>query len=279
MNFKYRSDIDGLRAVAVLAVVFFHANIPFLTGGYVGVDIFFVISGYLITKILIKELNDNSFSFKAFWMRRIRRILPVSIFILIVTLIAFYFVYSSSLLLDLAKSAIAQTVFLSNVYFWMGGGYFDTASELKPLLHNWSLSIEEQYYFFYPVLLAFLYRFLCHKIFVFVFVFFISSFVLSTYLVYTSPGIAFYFLPSRAWELTAGGLVALLPARYFLSNLKVANFISLLSVFMILVSFFVYDNETLFPGPAAVLPVLGAALFILTHITPLLSSVFFRFAQ
>ena len=168
ISIRYRPEVDGLRALAVLPVAFYHAEFEFVSGGYVGVDIFFVISGYLITSLILKDLRTESFSMTNFWMRRIRRILPVSLLVMMTVLAAFYFVYPSSMYMDLAGSVLAQNIFVSNIYFWLGSGYFDPASELKPLLHNWSLSVEEQYYFIFPICLLVLYKWNPRLLFVFV---------------------------------------------------------------------------------------------------------------
>ena len=146
----YRSDIDGLRAVAVLAVVFYHAGLGF-PGGFVGVDVFFVISGFLITSIIIREMENGTFSMVNFWERRVRRILPASLATLIVVFIAGWFLLLPSAFLDLSKSVISQVLFVSNIYFWRTTNYFSPASEQKPLLNTWSLAVEEQFYFFFPL--------------------------------------------------------------------------------------------------------------------------------
>ncbi len=151
-SLAYRPDIDGLRAAAVLSVVFYHAGLGF-PGGFVGVDVFFVISGFLITTIIVKELENGSFSMLHFWERRVRRILPASLATLIVVFIAGWFLLLPSAFLDLSKSLIAQVLFVSNIYFWRTTNYFSPASEEKPLLNTWSLAVEEQFYFIFPIAL------------------------------------------------------------------------------------------------------------------------------
>jgi peptidoglycan/LPS O-acetylase OafA/YrhL len=153
MHPKYRSDIDGLRAVAVLSVIFFHSGISVFSGGYVGVDIFFVISGYLITTIIVREIGNNEFSISQFYERRFRRILPALTVVVIVSLAVGLFLLTPASLIDLGKSALATTLFSSNILFYFESGYFDSPAEIKPLLHTWSLAIEEQYYIFFPLLL------------------------------------------------------------------------------------------------------------------------------
>jgi len=153
MTPKYRPDIDGLRAVAVLSILFFHVGIKHFSGGYVGVDIFFVISGYLITSIIVRELTAGEFSIARFYERRVRRILPALTVVVVATLLAGLVLLNPAQLEDLGRSATATSVFSSNIFFFLGSGYFDGSSELKPLLHTWSLAVEEQYYIFFPFLL------------------------------------------------------------------------------------------------------------------------------
>ena len=151
----YRADIDGLRAIAVLAVLFFHSGISLFSGGYVGVDIFFVISGYLITTIIIREIANNNFSIVRFYERRFRRILPALAVVTLASLMAGFFLLTPEGLSSLGKSVLATALFSSNMLFYFESGYFDGAAEMKPLLHTWSLAVEEQYYIFFLLLLLF----------------------------------------------------------------------------------------------------------------------------
>ncbi|MCG8315911.1 MAG: acyltransferase [Pseudomonadales bacterium] len=262
ISIRYRPEVDGLRALAVLPVAFYHAEFEFVSGGYVGVDIFFVISGYLITSLILKDLRTESFSMTNFWMRRIRRILPVSLLVMMTVLAAFYFVYPSSMYMDLAGSVLAQNIFVSNIYFWLGSGYFDPASELKPLLHNWSLSVEEQYYFIFPICLLVLYKWNPRLLFVFVVGVVFISLVLALFFTEIYPGAAFYTLPTRAWELGVGAMLALLPLKYHVKGNVTANIISFLALLMMIYPMLMYDELTSFPGKNAIFPVAGAALFI-----------------
>ena len=156
---KYRPDIDGLRAVAVLSVMFFHLKSGLFSGGFVGVDVFFVISGYLITTIIVREISAGTFSIVNFYERRFRRILPALIVVLFATLVAGSLLLTPTNLVDLGHSASATAIFGANILFFMQAGYFDGPAELKPLLHTWSLAIEEQYYIFFPLMLLLIARF------------------------------------------------------------------------------------------------------------------------
>ena len=155
-NMKYRPEIDGLRALAVVPVILFHAGFEFFSGGFVGVDVFFVISGYLITTIIIQDIDKKRFSLVYFYERRARRILPVLYVVVFFTLIASYFILLPEDLVSLGKSAVSIPLFSSNFYFWSERGYFGVANELKPLVHTWSLAVEEQFYIVFPLLLIIL---------------------------------------------------------------------------------------------------------------------------
>lgn len=156
---KYRIDIDGLRAIAVLSVTIFHLNPHWLSGGFLGVDIFFVISGFLITSLLYRDITDGSFSFKTFYTKRIKRILPAFFVVIFVGMALAYATFMRSGAIETGRAAFASVIFLANFFFSLGGGYFDVASEEKLFLHIWSLSIEEQFYFIVPTVLILLIRF------------------------------------------------------------------------------------------------------------------------
>ena len=265
MTIQYRSEIDGLRALAVLPVIFFHASFEIFSGGFVGVDIFFVISGYLITTIIIKELNNNTFSFKRFYERRARRILPVLIFVILISsLISFIFLTRTELA-SYFKSVIATLLFFSNFYFYKTTPYFQSESELEPLLHTWSLSIEEQFYIIFPITLLLFHKFFKKYIFlIFIFGFFASLFMCQFLALKTGGTLNFYFTFSRVWELALGSICAYIIIYKNLSfSILVKNLLSIIGIFLIVFSIFFFDKQTLFPSFYTLLPTTGTAFIIL----------------
>ena len=208
---EYRHEIDGLRALAVLPVILFHGNLLGVSGGYVGVDVFFVISGYLITLTIIEELRRGQFSIGGFYERRARRILPALSVVLLFTTIAAYILMPPIYLKAYSQSLVSAATFSSNVFFSLTGGYFSTASAEKPLLHIWSLAIEEQYYVVFPLLVSTLWFISRNWLNLFVFFLALGSFLFAQYLTNSDSIEAnYYSIFSRAWELLAGSLVALL---------------------------------------------------------------------
>jgi peptidoglycan/LPS O-acetylase OafA/YrhL len=263
---NYRPEIDGLRAIAVLSVVLFHANFSIFKGGFIGVDIFFVISGYLITRIIIKEQECNEFSYLNFYERRVRRILPALFFMVFCTILFFGFLMTPLDLKMFSRSVIATTFFGSNFLFWKeSGSYFDSGSLWKPLHHTWSLSLEEQFYIFHPILLGLILKFRKnHQNLVFIFL--IScSLCLSVSMINADPKADFYLLPTRFWELLFGALISNLDTSKFFKRVSiffhdVLTFIGILFIFF---SVFIFDSETKHPGIITLIPVLGSALVIL----------------
>jgi peptidoglycan/LPS O-acetylase OafA/YrhL len=256
----YRPDIDGLRAIAVIPVVLFHAGIQWFSGGYVGVDVFFVISGFLITGILARSMREGRYSIVDFYQRRARRIFPALIAMALATWIAGYAFLTPDEFSELGKSTLAIAGFVSNFYFWKSVGYFQAASTFQPFLHTWSLAVEEQFYILFPVLLFFLHgkrKFLIPLLLSI----FVISLMVSIILVPLKPRMAFYLLPGRAWELMAGGILALGVFERFWSR-RTAALLSLPGIAFIIVPFFCYTDATAFPGMAAVPPVLGSCLLI-----------------
>ncbi|MGJ3259845.1 MAG: acyltransferase family protein [Rhodospirillales bacterium] len=261
---KYRAEIDGLRALAVVPVMFFHAGIASFSGGYIGVDVFFVISGYLITTIIIQDLETGRFSLANFYERRARRILPALFFVILVSLPFAWMLLTARHLKDFAQSLVAVSAFSSNILFWHESGYFETAAEFKPLLHTWSLAVEEQYYICFPLLLMLIWRFRKPAVTGTMAVLFAGSFALACYAAYQAPAAAFFLLPMRAWELLAGVLCALYlnedraPASPVASQL-----LSALGLLAITVPFFAFDEATPTPSHYTLLPIAGACLIIL----------------
>ena len=262
---KYRQEIDGLRALAVVPVILFHAGFEMFSGGFVGVDVFFVISGYLITTIILAELELGKFSIVNFYERRARRILPALFVVMLACLPFAWILLSPAELTSFSKSLIAVPLFISNFFFWRDGGYFETAAELKPLLHTWSLAVEEQYYVLFPLFLMLFWKIGKRWILLtFGFLFFASLFV-AQWAAYSRPDAAFYLLPTRGWELLIGAFAA-----FYLSKpdrMKFGNIAceagGFLGVALILYAVFAYSKATPFPGLYALVPTLGTLLIIL----------------
>lgn len=250
--FKYRPDVDGLRAVAVILVLLFHTGLGF-SGGYIGVDIFFVISGFLITGLILKEQDAGTFSLANFWARRVRRIVPAATVVVAAVLVVGFFVLWPDDYAALGKSALAQQLMLSNIYFWRNTGYFDGAAEVKPLLHTWSLGVEEQFYLGYPFLLVLLYRFGQRVTIVSLSLLFATSFIVSEYGARHHPSATFYLLPTRAWELLLGGLICFLPKPTQIRPglLMACSWLSFGAIFG---SGWFYNLSTRFPGLSALIP-------------------------
>ena len=258
----YRRDIDGLRSVAVLPVVLFHAGYSLFSGGYVGVDIFFVISGFLITSILVRELGEDRFSILHFYERRARRILPALFFVIVATLIAGWFILKPDLYADLGKSTASALLFSSNIWFWLfSGGYFAGPTDYLPMLHTWSLAVEEQYYIFFPLLLIVIFKLGRKWLKPIIWACVIGSFALAMWLTPVSPSASFYLLPSRVWELGAGALLAI-GAVPQLRSAALREALAMLGLALIAFAVFAYEPTTPFPGLAALPPVLGSALII-----------------
>ena len=262
---NYRREIDGLRALAVLPVILFHAGFETFSGGFVGVDVFFVISGYLITTIILAELEQGKFSIVNFYERRARRILPALFLVMLVCIPFALMWFFTNQLKDFSQSLVAVSVFASNILFWHESGYFDTAAELKPLLHTWSLAVEEQYYVLFPLFLMLFWKLGKRWILLTLGLLFVVSIVVAQWLAYAEPGAAFYLLPTRGWELLIGAFAA-----FYLSKANPKEFGKGLSelggwlgVALILYAVFAYSKATPFPGLFALVPTLGAVLIIL----------------
>lgn len=259
---RYRPDIDGLRAVAILAVALFHADVPPFSGGFVGVDIFFVISGFLITSILWRDIHDGGFSVLSFYDRRICRILPALFAVVLVSTGLAVVLLTPSDLDGFGRSVVASALFASNILFWRESGYFEAPADDKPLLHTWSLSVEEQFYIVWPVLLAVLVRIRSRRLLpALILVGLLLSLGLAEWAVRRLPDAAFYLAPTRAWELLLGALLAL-PLIPACRTRRVADLLAVLGIALIAYSVTAFDASTRFPGFAALAPCLGAALLI-----------------
>lgn len=257
---EYRKEIDGLRAVAVLPVIFFHAGFSLFSGGYIGVDVFFVISGYLITLILTKDLDNGSFSIAKFYERRARRILPALFFVMLSCIPFAYAWMIPQQFKDFSQAFVAVSFFSSNILFWAKEDYFAPSAELNPLLHTWSLAVEEQFYIFFPILLFALWRFGKHPVFFVIFGLSCISLLLSEWGWRNSPSANFYLLPTRAWELGVGAMCAFYTHK---RTIQSSQPLSTLGLVLILYSVFKFDEDIPFPSAYTLVPVLGTALIIL----------------
>jgi peptidoglycan/LPS O-acetylase OafA/YrhL len=257
---KYRPEIDGLRAVAVVPVILFHAGFDLFSGGYVGVDVFFVISGYLITTILVNDIENNRFSLVSFYERRARRILPALFFVMLLCIPFAWMWMLPSQLQSFSRSLIAVSLFSSNILFWRESGYFGAAAEEKPLLHTWSLAVEEQYYLLFPIFLFLTWRFGKNRLYWMIVVFAAISLLLSEWGWRNVPNANFYLAPTRAWELFAGSIAAFIVQK---NGVRKNNLLSLLGLAAITFSIFAFGEETPFPSVYALIPVLGVLLLVL----------------
>jgi peptidoglycan/LPS O-acetylase OafA/YrhL len=259
---KYRADIDGVRAIAVLSVLFFHFGFYGLSGGYIGVDVFFVISGYLITSIILTDLDKDTFSFKKFYEKRMRRLFPALFAMIFVSFLAGYYIFMPEEFSAFAQSAVATAIYVSNFFFWMKSDYFSGPSELKPLLHTWSLAVEEQFYFVFPLFLVFAYKWFKKYLLHLLVVLIICSFLGGLFTIFYSASSAFYLSPIRFWELLVGSLLAYLTHNEILKQARYPKIGSVLGLLLIVVSLLLLDKTSLFPGGWALLPVIGTTLLI-----------------
>jgi len=245
--------------------MFFHAGFETFSGGFVGVDVFFVISGYLITSIILAELDQGKFSIVGFYERRARRILPALFLVMLVCIPFAWFWLLPADMKEFSQSLVAVSVFASNILFWRGSGYFDTSAEYKPLLHTWSLAVEEQYYIIFPIFLMLIWRLGKRWILISLSSAFMASLALAQYGAYARPSAAFFLLPTRSWELLIGAFSA-----FYLSSLNRTEFSKRLSeiggwsgVILIFAAVFAYGKETPFPSFYALVPTIGTVLVIL----------------
>ena len=261
---RYRPEVDGLRAVAVVPVILFHAGFDKLGGGFVGVDIFFVISGYLITKLIYPEIRDGTFSLVDFYERRARRILPA---LILVCLACLPFAWAWLLPRDLqefSESLAAVSVFASNVYFWLRSDYFAAPAATMPLLHTWSLGVEEQFYLLFPLSLLALRRARSRTVFGSILLVSILSLAMAVYAGPSYPAANFYLAPTRAWELGVGALLAISDGRWTIRRPALRELIGLAAAASIVYSILAFDERAPHPGITMLLPVIGAAALIAT---------------
>lgn len=259
---RFRADIDGLRALAVLPVVLFHVEVPGFSGGFVGVDIFFVISGYLITGLITEEIKTDTFTIASFYERRARRILPALFLVLAVSSVAAAMLFLPARFAKFSESLLYTVAFASNVHFSQALGYFGDAARHSPLLHTWSLAVEEQFYIAFPLVLAAIRRWGGGRFVLWLVPIAVLSFAGSAWSVVHQPVDAFYLAPSRAWELLLGALLALGAVPDIRSE-RLRNAMGLAGLAMVAIAVARYSRETPFPGPTALLPCAGAALILL----------------
>jgi peptidoglycan/LPS O-acetylase OafA/YrhL len=260
---SYRPEIDGLRAVAVLVVLLFHAGVPGFGGGFVGVDVFFVISGYLITRLILGELESNRFRFPRFYGRRARRLFPAMFATLAVTFVASLFVLSPIHLEEASLSLVHALLSLSNVFFWSLSGYFDTASEAKPLLHTWSLGVEEQFYLLWPISLYLAYRWKRRRgVLALTCLVFVASLTAAEIAAGRAPNAAFFLTPFRMCELALGGLCLWIERSPVLGrwHREAMTFAGLVLIGYAVAEF---SPAHRFPGLAAMVPCTGAAMIVI----------------
>lgn len=265
---EYRPDIDGLRAISIVSVLAFHAGFPFISGGFIGVDVFFVISGYLISKLLIEEFNEKqSINLLNFLARRVRRLAPALLLVVVTVLVfsAFLLERISGEVGALARAAVA-TLFVNANHFFLyeNGDYFGALAETNPLLHMWSLAVEEQFYFVWPlVLILGLKRWGFSGVRYITIFIFILSLIYCCYLTFANVSAAFYLMPSRSWELMSGALLAF---AFIKNNVKIkqqtANWMAVSGLTIVAVSVTFLSEQWAFPGPSAALPVTGALLLL-----------------
>ncbi len=260
---QYRPEIDGLRALAVIPVVLFHAGIAGFSGGFVGVDIFFVISGYLITSIILNEQQKDSFTLAGFYERRARRILPALMLVVLLSAVAAWYLLLPAELVDFGESLASVGVFASNILFWTQSDYFATTSEFIPLLHTWSLAVEEQFYLIFPVFMIFTLAWTKTKRLSVLTLVAILSLIFCEWAWRNAPEANFFLAPSRIWELMAGVLCAFYLQQARDPKLLIRQLASLVGLLMLVYSIALFDKSIPFPSLYALIPVVGTVLIIL----------------
>src|SRR3954452_18739486 len=260
----YRPEIDGMRAIAVLGVLLFHAGFPLFSGGYAGVDVFFVISGYLITRIILAAIDAGEFSFVGFFVNRVRRLFPALLATVGISVIMGGLLLSPPTMKKLAEAAIVSVLGLSNIYFWSEAGYWDIESAYKPLLHIWSLSLEEQFYLLWPPLLLLASRAQNSRRarIVLVTTLGLASLLAAGLLSLHHPRATFFWMPWRAFEFMIGAAVIWLEAAFRPRGRLWPELMAVSGLALILVAFAAYGDHTAFPFPGALVPCVGSALLI-----------------
>lgn len=261
---RYRREIDGLRAIAVIPVILYHAGFSVFSGGFVGVDVFFVISGYLISTIILSEMEAGKFSLTKFYERRARRILPALVVVTTACLPFAWYLLPPNEMEDFAQSIVATFAFSSNFLFWQETGYFDTSIELKPLIHTWSLAVEEQFYILFPLFLMLAWRFERRWIWAIIAAVFLGSLLLAHWSAENEPSAAFYLLPTRMWELLVGAFAFI----YFKHENKqlprvLVELLGVTGLILVLSASILFNKETPHPSLYTLLPTLGTLLIIL----------------
>ena len=257
---NFRKDINGLRAIAVIAVVLFHFNASWMPGGFAGVDVFFVISGFLMTGIIFRGIEQENFSILKFYIARANRIVPALAVLCLVLLVFGYLYLSPDSYKELGKHVATSMAFLSNITYWRESGYFDSASHGKWLLHTWSLSVEWQFYIIYPLVLVVMRKFIpLNAMKIIVLIGMILGFIFCIIVTYWKPNPAYYLLPTRAWEMMLGGVAYVYP---FTIQEKRKKLVEWLGLSLIVGSYFLISKDTPWPGYLAIFPVLGAFLII-----------------
>jgi len=259
---NYRPEVDGIRAIAVLSVVLFHWDVSSIfNGGFIGVDVFFVISGYLITNILVKSLDDSSFSFIHFYSRRARRLMPVYIVVLALCIIFSFFILTPPLLKNFGGALIHALYSIQNFYLMNSVGYFDLGALTRPLLHTWSLSVEEQYYLVYPLILFILYK--CKsKMLAFVVLTLMGAISLVSGFLFSDINSSFYFTPFRFFEFLIGAVLCMRVVKESASNKLILEFVSTLGLGLVFYSIYDFSTDTPFPSFYTLIPCLGTAMLI-----------------
>ncbi|MEO8885309.1 MAG: acyltransferase family protein [Mucilaginibacter sp.] len=266
-HLKFRYDINALRAISVIGVLLFHYKVPFFEGGFAGVDVFFVISGYLMSKIIINGLNCNNFSLLEFYGRRLKRIVPALLVLILALTLAGFFIYFPDAYRLNEQNAAASILFISNIVYWKSAGYFVEASDTNILLHTWSLSVEWQFYLVYPIILLFAHKFLKNKkryLYAFITVILLTYLAAIFYTTIDKDG-SFYLLHSRVWEMMFGGLAFL--CEDLAQNIKplIRKIIAIAGYSIILLSFYLLDSNMDWPGPYTIVPVFAAFLIIIAN--------------